>query len=548
MDTLTPSTEAAPSRRGKRPTPPTHLKVYKTAVFKIHNPSQRKRAMLRQAMKLHHLAFEKLLNAFRPDIARLAEMGQRDRDREMLRRAAEIVRPLPLGNGPKQAVQQDAVATIDSHIELRDVMETVGYPTVPPINGQAPDYAAALDRIANAITVEEEATLRDELARAARMGALRPILFLKNRASDGFLLLRNPETGRLFCWLNLHPATSRFAAPVRVSEMIDVRTGDLVSFTSKTGALFPLAFGRAFHGERFLALGLPQSAKLVWRRTRGGAPCDEFELHVTFQYEVPRRQTELWLGIDRGVYNLVAYAVVTDDGSIVATGAISGKGLRHRQRIEERRVAQAQRRGKAPTGAKRRAWADEAVHVAANAIADLAARHNARVVLEDLSALSAVRRQKRTPGTRRGGFNKLLGRVQYEKLKAVLSYKLAERGLPFHPQAHAVRAAGTSQTCPECGHWHRDNRRKEPVADGFKMDVFACVNCGHTADADENAARVIALKGLWLSTLPRKAERRWDRLPDELKFERFLIACAERRGGGPESRDRTFAAPDLARS
>ena len=56
----------------------------------------------------------------------------------------------------------------------------------------------------------------------------------------------------------------------------------------------------------------------------------------------------------------------------------------------------------------RRAWADEAVHVACNDLVQLAVDYDARVVLEELKNLGAVRRRKRKPGTRRGGFNKLL--------------------------------------------------------------------------------------------------------------------------------------------
>ncbi len=54
------------------------------------------------------------------------------------------------------------------------------------------------------------------------------------------------------------------------------------------------------------------------------------------------------------------------------------------------------------------------------------------------------------------------------------------------------------------------------------MDKFLCVKCGHAADADENAARVIALKGIWLRTLPKRGSRAGTELPESLKFETFL--------------------------
>jgi IS605 OrfB family transposase len=171
----------------------------------------------------------------------------------------------------------------------------------------------------------------------------------------------------------------------------------------------------------------------------------------------PERRPDHYLGLDRGIYNLAAYAVVSENGVELTKGRISGRELRHVQRQEENAS-----RGKSARGvAKRRAWADEAVHVTANKIVELAVEQNARVVVEDLSPLSAIRRRTRIKGSRRGGFNRLLNRVQYEKLKSVLLYKLGEYGLPKPVE---VRAAYTSINCPECGHVSKDHR--------------LCVECG----------------------------------------------------------------------
>jgi IS605 OrfB family transposase len=180
-------------------------------------------------------------------------------------------------------------------------------------------------------------------------------------------------------------------------------------------------------------------------------------VHVTFEWMTPERRPDHYLGLDRGIYNLAAYAVVSENGVELTKGRISGRELRHVQRQEENAS-----RGKSARGvAKRRAWADEAMHVTANKIVELAVEQNARVVVEDLSPLSAIRRRTRIKGSRRGGFNRLLNRVQYEKLKSVLLYKLGEYGLPKPVE---VRAAYTSINCPECGHVSKDHR--------------LCVECG----------------------------------------------------------------------
>jgi IS605 OrfB family transposase len=453
-------------KRGKQPKAAGHVKVYKTAIFKIHNPSRHKRAMLKDSMKRAHLAYTRLLASFIPDVERLAAMHKKERNDEMQRRIYRFVKGLPVAQGAKAGIRIDVQGQLNSYIEPRDSQEGAQMPTAGRLNEKSVAFDAALAELAMlGSNLHRENALRDEIARLARSPRLRPVSYV----------------------------------PVMVQNLVDMRTGEFVSFTSSTGRLFPLEMGRSFHDAEFIKCGKPQSAKLVHRTERNGKDCDEFEVHITFEWQTPQREPDRWLGIDRGIYNLAAYVVTDDDGAVIATDRISGRELRHVQRQEEKRIAGAQRSGKLLRGyARRRAWADEAVHITANEIVRLAVAHNARVVLEDLSALSAIRRRVRIKGTRRTGFNKLLNRVQYEKLRAVLLYKLGEQGLP-----KPLSAALTSITCPECGHVDKENRVKSPVEDGFKMDKFACVSCGHADDADENAARVIAMKGRWLASLPK---------------------------------------------
>ena len=63
------------------------------------------------------------------------------------------------------------------------------------------------------------------------------------------------------------------------------------------------------------------------------------------------------------------------------------------------------------------------------------------------------------------------------------------------------------------------------------MDRFQCVECGHAADADENAARVIAMKGRWLTTLRKKDKGGAKKLADELRFDAYIRDAAARRRG-----------------
>ena len=109
----------APLRRGgRRATPPGHVKVYKTAIFKIHNPSKRKRAMLIDSMKRAHLAYERLLNRFMPDAAeieRISKLPKPDRRKALKPITAQVVlasRYPHLSNNAKDAIRVDALAQI----------------------------------------------------------------------------------------------------------------------------------------------------------------------------------------------------------------------------------------------------------------------------------------------------------------------------------------------------------------------------------------------------------------------------------------------------
>lgn len=186
------------------------------------------------------------------------------------------------------------------------------------------------------------------------------------------------------------------------------------------------------------------------------------------------------------------------------------------QQKEERRQRNTQKRGKIYKSSSRLAEADKAVHAAANAIVEMALKHKSQVVIENLSNLT-----NRTSKRGRSNFNRLLTRAQYTKLKSVLEYKLPLVGLP---KPVSVAAQGTSQTCPECGLWRHENRKKEPLPDGkgFAMDRFLCVNCGYDKDADMNAARVIALKKKWRNELP-KAQR--SKTTQVLSSTKYGFAC-----------------------
>ncbi|MEJ6003880.1 RNA-guided endonuclease InsQ/TnpB family protein [Paucibacter soli] len=67
---------------------------------------------------------------------------------------------------------------------------------------------------------------------------------------------------------------------------------------------------------------------------------------------------------------------------------------------------------------------------------------------------------------------------QFTKYKALAAGKLCIEVPPHH----------SSQECSACGHTHADNR--------LDQSRFVCLRCGHAENADTNAARVIARRGV----------------------------------------------------
>jgi hypothetical protein len=91
------------------------------------------------------------------------------------------------------------------------------------------------------------------------------------------------------------------------------------------------------------------------------------------------------------------------------------------------------------------------------------------------------------PGKRvaqKSGLNRSILDVGMGDLRRQLDYKARRTGAVLV----AVHPAYTSQTCSECGCVDKANRPDQAT--------FHCIACGHTANADANAARNIRAAGL----------------------------------------------------
>ena len=112
-------------------------------------------------------------------------------------------------------------------------------------------------------------------------------------------------------------------------------------------------------------------------------------------------------------------------------------------------------------------------------------KNHALVVLEDLGIKSMSASAKGTvenPGRNVGqkaGLNRAILDQGWGELKRQIQYKQEWRG----GRTLLVDPAYTSQECSLCGHISPENRPSR--------ELFYCEACGHTENADENAAKVI---------------------------------------------------------
>jgi putative transposase len=116
-------------------------------------------------------------------------------------------------------------------------------------------------------------------------------------------------------------------------------------------------------------------------------------------------------------------------------------------------------------------------------------RKNALIAIEDLQVRAMTASAAGTldaPGTnvrQKAALNRSILRNGWGIARTMLEYKACWAGITLL----AVPPAYSSQQCSRCGHVAAENRRSQAR--------FACIECGHSDNADRNAAQIILLRG-----------------------------------------------------
>jgi IS605 OrfB family transposase len=340
-----------------------------------------------------------------------------------------------------------------------------------------------------------------------------PIEFTRNEFARGCLLAYCD--GNYYLLIRLFAQENHYCKKLVLKDgFIDCKTKKPLSGKKYPGLILPLELGREFHEKEYLTYGSIQSAKLIVKRrekpTSGAKarvhfagsdardkslayhiPANQpttfntedydFYVHAAFEFQPTKIEIETYLGIDRGAAKIGAATLIDSQGKPLETNLdLEGSAFAIEMRRFEEQIKRLQQSGKQRSRklSLRGKRADIILGEYANRIVTIAKRYRSQIVIE------AIR------GVTMGRF---LKQSQFTKLKQMLTYKAEREGLPAPVE---VPAAYTSQTCARCGHKDAANRPKKDAVGKAIQDVFLCVACGHSANADSNASQIIALRGL----------------------------------------------------
>ena len=510
--------------------------MFKTARFKVHNPSRHKSTMLWYAMTRYHNTLKDVLEktlAIPNLLEQVSELDKKEKLRPNKFKLSKLLYTIAPQNWELAPLRDyligDASAMLMSHLNktYKGANES-NPPTVSSLNAMTdaefhkaysdftdpeaklaikPQHQEKIDKAAE----RGETNVANRLSKIyANWAASRaagqvlrklegelphPIEFTRNEIGRGCLLAYCD--GNYYLLVRLFAQDHRYCEKRVLKEgFINCKTKEHIEGKKYPGMILPLELGREFHEREYLTHGSIQSAKLIVKRREKPnsqpkaldskpAPFNaedyDFYVHAAFEFQPTQIETETFLGIDRGAAKIGAATLIDRQGKPLETDLdLSGAAFAVEMRRFEQQIKRIQKQGKQKSRkfSLRGKRADIILGEYANRIVAIAKENRSQIVIEAIKGVTMGR---------------FLKQSQFTKLKQMLTYKAEREGLPAPIE---VPAAFTSQTCARCGHKDPANRPKKDAAGKAIQDVFLCTACGHHANADSNASLIIALRGL----------------------------------------------------
>lgn len=190
--------------------------------------------------------------------------------------------------------------------------------------------------------------------------------------------------------------------------------------------------------------------------------------------EDPPIEPTRFMGVDLGIVNLAA----DSDGNTYTGDDVEAKRMRShtaRQSYQATGTRSAKRRLKKMSGKQSRfqRWAN---HGIAKRLVQYAKDTKAAIVLEDLTHIRARMTVRKRQRAKHHNWS-------FGQLRSFIAYKAKLEGVPLV----VVDPRNSSRTCSKCGYVDKRNRKSQAE--------FSCKRCGYQANADLNAAQVLATRG-----------------------------------------------------
>lgn len=179
------------------------------------------------------------------------------------------------------------------------------------------------------------------------------------------------------------------------------------------------------------------------------------------------------LGVDLGIVNLAT----TSDGKIYSgekCTKIRQKYAKIKAVLQSVGTYSAKKHLRKISGKERR-FKKDTNHCISKKIVQTAKDTNRAIALEDLSGI-------RESVTVSKAVRESIGKWAFFELRNFIEYKSKLLGVPVIP----VDPQNTSRTCSVCGYTDKKNRKNQAS--------FVCLECGHTENADYNAAKNISFR------------------------------------------------------
>lgn len=434
----------------------------RTIVLKLYKPGAGKRQIIDEAMRNYSRAFQYLLDRAWQDEE---EIREKYKDERGYYSANTVVKWM--SKAIDRSLNQFSIEPFKDSIKIDFSGVLAGYMNLKRKDASAYYPSAFIsqdvfereyNKLMGEIVLEEDS--EEALKRISKITdkaeRFRAIYFCRYSTKRNYSILYDPEKNKYFAkiyLMNVKNEKRKRLSPKPELKLYYISKKEEVFSEGqgkKSFVIFPLAFGK--WQEEYLeeAIENPEIIKTA-RLTKNG---NEYYLSINLVWEKTRAvEPENYLGISRGIENLVNYSVINKNGEV----------LDYESDKNDDSIIDVNR-----------------IHKIANRSVEIAKKYKCQIILEQLTRKGDRILWKDKDGRK---YEPLINVQNYNQLCSILQYKLEKEGLP-----PLIKVSGINifNTCPECLNSSRGNR--------FSKNMLICISCGMSMDIERAGSINLARK------------------------------------------------------